>query len=67
MLARLPYADVEMTPGRLSAMHMLLILEFNRHSNEASVTYAALGDDMPSESRTSCIAPLSTATSMQLS
>ena len=49
MLARLPYADVEMTPGRLSAMHMLLILEFNRHSNEASVTYAALGDDTPSE------------------
>jgi len=56
-----------MTPGRLSAVRMLLILEFNRHSNEASVTYAALGDDMPSESRTSCIAPLSTATSMQLS
>ena len=38
-----------MTPGRLSAVCMFLIFEFHRHSNEASVTYAALGDDMPSE------------------
>jgi len=30
-------------------MRMLLSFECNGHSNEPPVTYAALGDDMPSE------------------
>jgi hypothetical protein len=38
-----------MAPARLSAMWMLLIFEFNRNSNKASVTHTALGDDMLSE------------------
>jgi len=35
--------------ARLSAMCMHLIFEFDRYSNKASVTDAALGDYMPSE------------------
>ena len=38
-----------MAPARLSAMWMLLIFEFDRNSNKASVTDAALGDQMASE------------------
>jgi hypothetical protein len=48
-LARFPYMDVEVAPPRLSPMRMLLSFECNGHSNEPPVTYAALGDDMPSE------------------
>jgi hypothetical protein len=40
---------MEMAPARLSAMCMHLIFEFDRYSNKASVTDAALGDYMPSE------------------
>ena len=40
---------MEMAPARLSAMCMHLIFEFNRYSNKASVTDAALGDYMPSK------------------
>src|SRR5690348_115428 len=48
-LSRLSYVDVEMAPPRLSAMWMLLIFEFDRNGNKASVTHTALGDDMLSE------------------
>jgi hypothetical protein len=48
-LARLAYVDVKMAPPWLSSVCMLLSFEFNGHSNEPSVTYAALGDNMPSE------------------
>src|ERR1700732_4980916 len=48
-LARLPYVHMEMAPARLSAMCMHLVFEFDRYSNKASVTDAALGDYMPSE------------------
>jgi hypothetical protein len=38
-----------MTPSRLGAVSMLLIFEFNRNGNNASVSDASLGDHMPSE------------------
>jgi hypothetical protein len=41
--------DVKMAPAGLSAMCMLLIFEFDRNSNKATVTDAALGDQVPSE------------------
>ena|SRR5438105_862413 len=48
-LSRLSYVDVEVASPRLSAMWMLLIFEFDRNSNKASVTDAALRDQMASE------------------
>jgi len=48
-LARLSYVNVEMAPVPLSAMGMLLMFKFDRNSNKASVTDAALADNMPGE------------------
>src|ERR1700730_2732268 len=48
-LARFPYVHMEMAPARLRAMCMHLVFEFDRYSNKASVTDAALGDYIPSE------------------
>ena len=41
--------NMEMTPARLGAMGVRLVLEFDRDGNEPSVTDAALGNDPLSE------------------
>ncbi len=40
---------VEMAPARLAGMCVLLLFEFDRNRNQASMAHSALGDDMPRE------------------
>lgn len=48
-LPGLAYMHVEMASARFGTMGVFLIFEFNGNGDEASVTYATLGDDMLGE------------------